>query len=112
MGKLFAGILALAVAAPAWATASDAPQAGQIYLRDTQQVTARAHLIYKADTTQSAVEGNAVVVEHSQGLVMVSADSSGPGKAMKGVPASPVRTTTTATVSWAPAAEPGPSRTY
>ena len=124
MGKLIAGIVicaaasaAIAVAAPAWAVDTDGPkspiQTQQVYLRETHQVTARAQLIYKlADTdpvaAAGAVEGRAEVVEHSQGLVVyepASAPVSGkPAVAdLKARPASPVHTTTTATVSWTPA---------
>jgi hypothetical protein len=123
MGKLVIVICAaagavIAVAAPAWAVGFDtllqpgAPQ--QVYLRETQQVTARAQLIYKlADNdpaaTAGAVEGRAELVEHSQGLVVYEpASASIAGKPalhdLQARPASPVHTTTTATVSWIPAA--------
>jgi hypothetical protein len=47
MGKLILILCAvagtaIAAAAPAWAVGSDAPQTQQLYLRETQQVTARA----------------------------------------------------------------------
>lgn len=119
MKKLFAGIAicaAFAAAAPAWAVAPDAAQTPQIYLRETRQVTAQAHLIFKDDSAESAVEGNAVVVEHSQGLVMVSTVGATPGVTsladLRTVPASPVHTTTTATISWTPARASAPSRTF
>ena len=83
MGKLIAGTVicaAIVGAAPAWAVSVDTPQdqgqqTQQIYLRETQKVTARAQLIYKladnASTPQpGAVEGRAEVVERSQGLVI------------------------------------------
>ena len=100
MGKLFAGVVVfaagtvIAVAAPAWATQTDAPSSSQqVYLQETQQVTGRARLLFKGDDSVPAVEGKAELVEYSQGLV---AD-------LKVRPASPVHTTTTATVSWRPA---------
>lgn len=115
MGKLIAGTVicaAIVGAAPAWAVSVDTPQdqgqqTQQIYLRETQKVTARAELIYKladnASTPQpGAVEGRAEVVERSQGLVIyeLAATSTADPQVR---PASPVHTTTTATVSWTPA---------
>lgn len=128
MGKLITGTAicaalcagsALAAAAPVRAIGADSPldqgpQTQQIYLRETQQVTARAQLIYKlADNDPAAeagaVEGRAEVVEHSQGLVVYDPPATPAAGAKSGLadpqlrPASPVRTTTTATVSWTPA---------
>jgi hypothetical protein len=104
MGKLFTAIIvcsAIAAAAPASATAPDAPQ---VFLRETQQVTASAHLVFKTDNAVPAVEGNAVAVEHSQGLVVVKTaapPSGAPAQTLLiALPAGPVQTTTTATVSW------------
>ena len=112
MGKLFAGVVvlaagtAIAVAAPAWATPTDAPSQQQVYLQETQQVTGRAHLIFKLADSSPAVEGKAELVEYSQGLVLYEpavAPAAGQSADLKARPASPVHTTTTATVSWAPA---------
>ena len=128
MGKLIAGTVicaAIVGAAPAWAVSLDTPQdqgqqTQQIYLRETQKVTARAELIYKlADNVSTAqagaVEGRAEVVERSQGLVVY--EPAAPGNSVGAAadpqvrPASPVRTTTTATVSWTPAPTlPAPRR--
>jgi hypothetical protein len=110
MGKLIVVICAAsaAAAAPAWAVGSDTPQVQQVYLRETQQVTARAQLIYKLadnDTAagNTAVEGQAEVVEHSQGLVVYDpATDPAASASLQAHAASPVRTTTTATVHWAP----------
>jgi hypothetical protein len=117
MGKLIAGTVicaAVAVAPCAWAVGADTPQTlvpapvqtQQVYLRETQQVTARAQLIYKlADNDPAAegraVEGRAEVVEHSQGLVVY--EPAAASADLRPRPASPVHTTTTATVSWTPA---------
>ena len=112
MGKLFAGVVVfaagagIAVAAPAWATPTDAPSSQQVYLQETQQVTGRAHLLFKGDDSTAAVEGKAELVEYSQGLVVYepsTAPAAGQPADLKVRPASPVHTTTTATVSWAPA---------
>jgi hypothetical protein len=109
MGKLFAGVVvfaagtAIAVAAPAWATPTDAPSQQQVYLQETQQVTGRAHLIFKGDDGAAAVEGKADLIEYSQGLVVYEPSAAPvPGQPadLKVRPASPVHTTTTATVSW------------
>ncbi len=115
MGKLIAATVicaAIAGAAPAWAVGVDTPQdqgqqTQQIYLRETQKVTARAELIYKlADNVSAAhagaVEGRAEVVERSQGLVVYEPAAT-PAADPQVRPASPVRTTTTATISWTPA---------
>ncbi|HEX3886536.1 MAG TPA: hypothetical protein VHW05_03475 [Phenylobacterium sp.] len=104
MGKLFTAIIvcaAIGAAVPACATAPDAPQ---VFLRETQQVTASAHLVFKTDDAVPAVEGNAVAVEHSQGLVVVKAAdprSAKPGAdALQALPAGPVQTMITTTVRW------------
>ena len=120
MGKLIAGTLIFAIAtaaAPAWAVGVDTPQdqgpqAQQVYLRETQKVTARAQLIYKladnvpaasgASVGGTAVEGRAEIVERSQGLVVYE-PAAAPAADPQVRPASPVHTTTTSTVSWAPA---------
>ncbi|WP_372781041.1 MBL fold metallo-hydrolase [Phenylobacterium sp.] len=81
MGKLLCAILATAAvvaAAPAWAVAPDAAQAPKVFLRQTEQVTARAHLIYKPNPTDPPFEGNVVVIEQTQGLVVVDAGGSPP----------------------------------
>jgi hypothetical protein len=116
MGKLIAGIVictaagaAIATAAPAWAVPSETPHDQQVYLHETQQITARAQLIYRTPENDAAVEGRAEVIEHSQGLVVyepAAAPATGkPAVAeLQARPASPVHITTTATVSWAPAA--------
>jgi hypothetical protein len=110
MGKLILGAVicaAIAGAAPAWAVGVDTPQdqgqqAQQIYLRETQQVTARAQLIYKLADNVPAAQGRAEVVEHSRGLVVYEPAAT-PAADPQVRPASPVHTTTTATVSWTPA---------
>ncbi|MGZ5987047.1 MAG: hypothetical protein ACXWK7_19135 [Caulobacteraceae bacterium] len=115
MGKLVVVILAaagtaIAVTAPAWAVGVDTPQdqgpqAQQVYLRETQQVTARAQLIYKlagndpATAGAAAVEGHAERVERSRGLVVYE-PAAAPAADPQVRPASPVHTTTTSTVSW------------
>ncbi|HZZ67876.1 MAG TPA: hypothetical protein VFE18_06865 [Phenylobacterium sp.] len=116
MGKLFTAIVicaAIGAAAPASATAPDAPQ---VFLRETQQVTASAHLVFKTDDAVTAVEGNAVAVEHSQGLVVVKAAAPPPGATAQArliaLPAGPVRTITTATVSWTSAPVLPPSHSF
>jgi hypothetical protein len=117
MGKLIAATVicaavcagsAIAAAAPTRAIGLDTPQdqgpqTQQVYLRETQKVTARAQLIYKlADNVPAdqaaAVQGRAEVVERSQGLVVYE-----PAADPQVRPASPVHTTTTSTVSWTPA---------
>jgi hypothetical protein len=113
MGKLFIGILAaatgvVAIAAPAWAIAPDSQaNAQQVYLRETQQITGQADVIYKLDNGP-AVEGKAEMVEYSKGLVVYE-PAVAPAKGQPAVadlqarPVSPVQTTTTTTVHWAPA---------
>lgn len=102
MGKLFTAFVVCAgigIAAPACATAPDTPL---VFLRETQQVTASAHLVFKTDDAVPAVEGNAVAVERCQGLVVVKAtdpQSNKPG-ALQALPAGPVQTMTTTTVRW------------
>jgi hypothetical protein len=113
MGKLFIGILVAAtgvaaIAAPAWAIAPDSqPSVQPVYLRETQQVTGRADILYKLDNGP-AVEGKAEMVEYSKGLVVyepaVAPATGQPAVADLQVrPVSPVQTTTTTTVHWAPA---------
>ncbi|HLZ76312.1 hypothetical protein [Phenylobacterium sp.] len=114
MGKLIAGTVicaaictGAAVAAPARAVGVDTPQdqgpqAQQVYLRETQKVTARAQLIYKLADNAPAAEGRAEVVERSQGLVVYE-PAAAPAADPQVRPASPVHTTTTSTVSWTPA---------
>jgi hypothetical protein len=112
MGKLFAGIFVLAgavlAAAPALAVAPDSQATTQqVYLRETQQITGQADVIYKLDNGP-AVEGKAEMVEYSKGLVVYEA-AVAPAKGQPAVadlqarPVSPVQTTTTTTVHWAPA---------
>ncbi len=112
MGKLFTGIFVIAgavlAAAPALAVAPDTQaNTQQVYLRETQQVTGRADVIYKLDNA-SAVEGKAEMVEYSKGLVVYE-PAAQPAKGQPAVadlqarPVSPVQTTTTTTVHWAPA---------
>lgn len=108
MRQLIAGIVVCAAASAAAlaAAASDTPQTQQVYLRETQQVTARAQLIYKLPDSDPAavgraVEGRAEVVERSQGLVVY--EPAAARADLQARPASPVHTTTTATVSWTPA---------
>jgi hypothetical protein len=81
MRKLFAGALGAALfigtAAPAWATPPDPAQAPKIFARQTSEITARAHLIYKPDPATPPFEGNLVVIEQGRGLVMVMEQSRG-----------------------------------
>ncbi len=112
MGKLFTGIFVLAgaalAAAPALAVAPDTQATTQqVYLRETQQVTGQAEVVYKLDNGP-AVEGKAEMVEYSKGLVVYE-PAAAPAKGQPAVanlkprPVSPVETTTTTTVRWSPA---------
>ena len=100
MGKLFAGALGAALlaaaAAPAWATPPDQAQAPLVFARKTEQITARAHLIYKPDAVTPPFEGNVVVIEQSRGLVVVDAGGSPPSgdavvEAIRKISSKPVR---------------------
>jgi len=82
MGKLLAGALGAALligaAAPALATPPDPAKAPQVFARKAEEITARAHLIYKPDPVTPPFEGNVVVIEQSEGLVVVDAGGSPP----------------------------------
>jgi glyoxylase-like metal-dependent hydrolase (beta-lactamase superfamily II) len=87
MTLLLAAVIAgaLTTAAPAQAVAPDPAQAPQVFARRTEEITARAHLIYKPDPVTPPFEGNVVVIEQSQGLVVVDAGGSPPsGEAVVG----------------------------
>lgn len=86
MTLLLAAVVAGALtAAPAQAVPPDPAQAPQVFARQTEEITARAHLIYKPDPTTPPFEGNVVVIEQSQGLVVVDAGGSPPsGEAVVG----------------------------
>lgn len=63
------GPLAAAAQAPA-------PLPADVFARRTVAVTDRVHLIYKPAVTDPPFEGNVVVIEQSQGLVVVDAGGS------------------------------------
>jgi glyoxylase-like metal-dependent hydrolase (beta-lactamase superfamily II) len=54
----------------------DAAQTDQVFARRTEAVSERVHLIYKPHPTDPPFEGNIVVIEQSQGLVVVDAGGS------------------------------------
>lgn len=85
-GLLAAGALAAAGGAgPAFAVAPDPGQVKQVFARQTEAITARAHLIYKPDTVSPPFEGNVTVIEQQKGLVVVDAGGSPPsGEAVVG----------------------------
>jgi glyoxylase-like metal-dependent hydrolase (beta-lactamase superfamily II) len=85
-GCLAAGALAaMGLAGSALAMAPDPAQAARVFARQTQAITARAHLIYKPATTDPPFEGNITVIEQSAGLVVVDAGGSPPsGRAAVG----------------------------
>ncbi len=72
---LLAGGL-IAAAGPAPAITPDPSQAAQVFARQTLAVTDRVHLIYKPDAVTPPFEGNVVVIEQAQGLVVVDAGGS------------------------------------
>jgi glyoxylase-like metal-dependent hydrolase (beta-lactamase superfamily II) len=86
MSLLLAAVVgAVLTAAPAQAVTPDPAQAPRVFARQTQEITARAHLIYKPDPTTPPFEGNVVVIEQSRGLVVVDAGGSPPsGEAVVG----------------------------
>jgi glyoxylase-like metal-dependent hydrolase (beta-lactamase superfamily II) len=74
---LLGAVVALSVlASPAMAVTPDPAQAPQVFARQTEAVTDRVHLIYKPDAVTPPFEGNVVVIEQSQGLVVVDAGGS------------------------------------
>jgi glyoxylase-like metal-dependent hydrolase (beta-lactamase superfamily II) len=82
---LAGGVLAASCADRAFAVAPDPAQAKQVFARQTETVTGRAHLIFKADGTTPPFEGNVTVIEQQQGLVVVDAGGSPPsGEAVVG----------------------------
>jgi glyoxylase-like metal-dependent hydrolase (beta-lactamase superfamily II) len=54
----------------------NAAQADKVFARRTEAVTERVHLIYKPNPTDPPFEGNIVVIEQAQGLVVVDAGGS------------------------------------
>lgn len=70
--------VAVALATPAAAVVPDPAQAPKVFARQTQTITARAHLIYKPAAADPPFEGNVVVIEQSAGLVVVDAGGSPP----------------------------------
>lgn len=75
--ELIGAVLALSVLTnPALAVTPDPAQASQVFARQTQAITARVHLIFKPDAVTPPFEGNIVVIEQSQGLVVVDAGGS------------------------------------
>jgi glyoxylase-like metal-dependent hydrolase (beta-lactamase superfamily II) len=68
----------LGAAPPADAVTADPAQAAQVFARETQPITGRAHLIYKPDATSPPFEGNVTVIEQTDGLVVVDAGGSPP----------------------------------
>jgi glyoxylase-like metal-dependent hydrolase (beta-lactamase superfamily II) len=66
----------LLLAGPALAMTPDAAQTDQVFARRTEAVSERVHLIYKPHPTDPPFEGNIVVIEQSQGLVVVDAGGS------------------------------------
>ena len=76
---------AVCAAPPAQAVTPDPAQAAEVFARKTEQITARAHLVFKPDPTTPPFEGNVVVIEQSEGLVVVDAGGSPPsGEAVVG----------------------------
>lgn len=69
---------ALVLAGQARAVTPDPAAAEAAFPRQTQRVTARAHLIYKAGPTDPPFEGNVTVIEQSHGLVVIDAGGSPP----------------------------------
>lgn len=63
-GMIIAG--ALAATPPAGAAASDPPQAPPPVARWTEEITARAHLIYKPDGARSPIQGDVVVIDETR----------------------------------------------
>jgi glyoxylase-like metal-dependent hydrolase (beta-lactamase superfamily II) len=56
----------------------DPAQAAQVFARQTQPITAHAWLIFKPDAVTPPFEGNVVVIEQTDGLVVVDAGGSPP----------------------------------
>jgi glyoxylase-like metal-dependent hydrolase (beta-lactamase superfamily II) len=56
--------------------APDAAQADRVFARRTEAVSERVHLIYKPNPADPPFEGNIVVIEQTQGLVVVDAGGS------------------------------------
>ncbi|THD74230.1 MAG: MBL fold metallo-hydrolase [Phenylobacterium sp.] len=78
-GVFLAGaLLALGSTSAALAVAPDPAQVAQVFARQTQAITARAHLIYKPAVTDPPFEGNVTVFEQRMGLVVVDAGGSPP----------------------------------
>jgi len=75
-GTILLAAGALLAAGPAFAVVPDPSQAAQVFARRTQTVTDRVHLIDKPDAVTPPFEGNIVVIEQSQGLVVVDAGGS------------------------------------
>lgn len=70
-------MLALGASTPSPAASPDAaPNATKVFARETAPVADRIHLIYKPAVTDPPFEGNVVVIEQSQGLVVVDAGGS------------------------------------
>lgn len=74
-----AGFFAVVLgASPALAVAPDPAQAKEVFARQTTQIAARAHLIFKPAVTDPPFEGNVTVIEQSRELVVVDAGGSPP----------------------------------
>lgn len=67
---------ALLSATPALAMAPDVAQAPKVFARQTVAVAPRIHLIFKPNPADPPFEGNVVVIEQSNGLVVVDAGGS------------------------------------
>ena len=77
-------------------TASVGHAATDGFLRQTLRVTDRVHLIYRATATNAPYEGNAEVIEQSNGLVVVDAGGAPPAgayivKQIKAMSSKPVK---------------------
>lgn len=69
---------AFMAASQAQAVTPDPAAAEAAFPRQTEKITARAHLIYKPNATDPPFEGNVTVIEQSRGLVVVDAGGSPP----------------------------------
>lgn len=68
----------LLIATHAHAVTPDPTAAERAFARQSQRITARAHLIYKPHPTDPPFEGNVTVIEQAHGLVVVDAGGSPP----------------------------------
>lgn len=69
---------ALLVATGAYAVEPDPAQAPKVFAREAQAVTDRVHVVFKPAVTDPPFEGNVIVIEQENALVVVDAGGSPP----------------------------------